>query len=219
MKHIPSLTKWVDVALRSLKYVLLGLFGYAVYSMPVEALEAFMYSPYGLVADVKTLNFFRFMSATGAIVIAALLLLSILIKNFWCRYLCPYGALMGLGALFSPVWIRRQPDKCIDCAKCTKACPAQLPVHVNLQIRSAECHGCLECVVVCPAEGALDLSLLGKRPVGRGRTQPLAIAAILALVFFGIVGVAKWSGHWQSPIPAAVYQRLIPQASELDHPR
>ena len=83
---------------------MLGLFGYAV-----GALEAFMYSPYGLVADVKMLNFFRFMGATGAIVIAALLLLSILIKNFWRRYLCPYGALMGLGALFSPVWIRRLP--------------------------------------------------------------------------------------------------------------
>lgn len=214
-----EIPKWADLPLRSLKYILLGLFGYAVYSMTVAELRAFLYSPYGLVADVKMLNFFRFLGTAGAAILIALFLLSIAVKNFWCRYLCPYGGLMGLTALLSPVWIRRQPAKCVDCGKCTKACPAHLPVHTHIQIRSAECTGCLECVAVCPAEGALDLSLLGKQPVGRGRTEPWAIAAIVGLVFSGIVILAKTSGHWQSPIPAAVYQRLIPHASELEHPR
>ena len=61
---------------------------------------------------------------------------------------------------------------------------------MNLQIRSAECLGRLVSLFV-RRKAHLDLSLLSKRPVGRGRTQPLAIAAILAPVFFGIVGVAK----------------------------
>ena len=87
-------------------------------------------------------------------------MLSIFIRNFWCRYLCPYGALMGLASLLSPLWIKRDPDKCIDCAKCAKACPSHLPVDTRLQVRSAECLGCLECVAVCPAEGALELSVL-----------------------------------------------------------
>jgi polyferredoxin len=213
------LPNWADFALRPLKYILLSLFGYAVYSMSVDELRAFLYSPYGLVADVKMLNFFRFLGTTGAAVLIVLFLLSIVVKNFWCRYLCPYGGLLGLTAFFSPVWIRRQPDKCIDCAKCAKACPAHLPVNTHIQIRSAECMGCLECVAVCPAEGALDLSLLGRHPVGRIRTEAWAIVSVLALVFFGTVTFAKMSGHWQSPIPAAVYQRLIPHASELEHPR
>jgi polyferredoxin len=208
-----------DVALRSLKYVLLGLFLWVVITMPIYAIEEFLQSPYGVIADVQMLNFFRHMSTTAALVIGICAVASIIVKNFWCRYLCPYGALMGLAALASPLWIRRQPDKCIDCAKCAKACPAHLPVDAKLQIRSAECLGCLECVAVCPAESALDLSLLGRRPAGLVRTEPLWIAAAIAAIFFGVVGLAKSSEHWNSPVPPSVYQRLIPNAAEYSHPR
>src|ERR1035437_8790231 len=41
-------------------------------------------------------------------------------QNFWCRYLCPYGALMGLVSLASPLRIRRETSLCIDCGKCAK---------------------------------------------------------------------------------------------------
>jgi polyferredoxin len=218
-KHNPKLPRWLDIPLRSLKYVLLGLFLGVVVSMPVDAIEGFLHSPYGLIADVKMLNFFRNMSITAAVVIGVCALASIVIKNFWCRYLCPYGALMGLAALASPLWIPRQPDKCIDCAKCAKACPSHLPVDTNLQIRSAECLGCLECVAVCPAEGALDLTLVGRKPVGRVPTEPLWIAVAIVAVFFSVLGWAKWSNHWDSPIPSTVYQRLIPHAAGYDHPR
>jgi polyferredoxin len=211
--------RWLDIPLRSLKYILLGLFLWVVITMEVPAIEAFLHSPYGLIADVKMLNFFRHLSITAAVVIGGFALASMFVRNFWCRYLCPYGALMGLAALFSPVWIRRDPGKCIDCAKCAKACPSHLPVDTNLAIRSAECLGCLECVAVCPAEGALDLSLLGRTPMGRGRTEPLWVAGALILLFAGVVGYAKLSGHWASPISPEWYQRLIPYAAEYDHPR
>src|SRR5208337_75075 len=150
---------------RSLKYILLGLFLYAVGSMSVPAIQSFLEGPYGLVSDVKMLNFFRFMSVAGAIVLGLLVVLSVFVQNFWCRYLCPYGALMGLAALASPLRIRREASLCIDCAKCSKACPALLPVDRLVSIRSAECMACLECVAVCPADGALRMSAPCSRPV------------------------------------------------------
>lgn len=214
-----TLPRWFDVPLRSLKYVLLGFFVWVVVTMPAYAIDAFLQSPYGLVADVKMLNFFRQMSTTAAVVIGVLALLSIAIRNFWCRYLCPYGALMGLAALASPVWIKRQPDKCIDCAKCAKACPSGLPVDTKKQIRSAECLGCLECVAVCPAEGALDLSVLGIHAAGRKSTNPVWVAAAIAAVFLGAVSWAKYTSHWESPIPGSTYRQMIPNAAEYDHPR
>ena len=55
------LPRGLDLALRSLKYILLALFLYAVISMPAPDILAFLESPYGLVADVKMLNFFRFL--------------------------------------------------------------------------------------------------------------------------------------------------------------
>ena len=209
-----TVPKWTDIPLRSLKYILLGLFGYVVATMSVDGIRAFLDSPYGLIADVKMLNFFRHMGTTSAVVLGVLALASVFVQNFWCRYLCPYGALMGLASLFSPLRIRRNAGLCIDCAKCAKACPSHLPVDTLVQIRSAECLGCMECVNICPAEGALDMKAFGRR-----RVPSWAVAAGVAVLFFGVVGYAKVSGHWDSNISNALYEKLIPNASEFEHPK
>jgi len=202
-----------DICLRSLKYVLLGLFLYAVGSMPVPAIRAFLTGPYGLVDDVKMLNFFRFLGLTGGIVTALLALASVFIQNFWCRYLCPYGALMGLAALASPLRIRRDPSLCIDCAKCAKACPSVLPVDRLITIRSAECTGCLECVAACPAAGALCFSAPRAK-----RVPAWVVAAGVAALFLGICGYARLTGHWHTNLPSSTYFELIPHANDFAHP-
>jgi polyferredoxin len=212
-----SVPRWLDIALRSLKYILLALFLYVVVSMSVTEIRGFLESPYGIVADVKMLDFFRRMERTTAIVLAMLVLLSVVIKNFWCRYLCPYGALMGLVALVSPARIRRDPIACIDCEKCAKACPAGLPVDTLLSVRSAECTACMSCVAVCPAAGALDLTAGLKRHHAAVPAWALAIGVVLT--FAGVYAIALWSGHWHTSLPDAVYFDLIPRASQFAHPR
>jgi polyferredoxin len=162
------------------------------------------------------LDFFRRMGQTTAIVLAALVVLSLVVKNFWCRFLCPYGAMTGLLALVSPTRIRRDPVACIDCEKCAKACPAGLPVDTALSIRSAECTACLSCIAVCPAAGALDLRI-GLR---RHRVlQPWMVAAGIAVIFVGLVGYARTAGYWHTDLPDALYFDLIPRASEFGHPK
>ena len=208
--HLP---RKLDIALRSLKYILLGLFLYAVVSMPVPAIRAFLEGPYGVVADVKMLNFFRFLGLTGGIVVAFLVLASVFVENVWCRYLCPYGALMGVAALASPLRIRRDTSLCIDCGKCTKACPSVLPVDQLITIQSAECTACLQCVAVCPAAGALIMSAPGRR-----RVPAWAIAAGVAVLFLGICGYAQWTGRWRTDLASQVYQELVPHANEFTHP-
>jgi polyferredoxin len=208
------LPRWLDIPLRGLKYLLLGLFVYAICSMSAAALAQFLESPYGIVADVKMLNFFRYLTVTGAVVLAGVVVASIFVQNFWCRYLCPYGALVGLAALASPLRIRRTKGACIDCAKCAKACPAQLPVDVLVQIRSAECTGCLECVAICPAEGALAMSFIPTK-----RAVPAWVIGAGAVgLFLCAVTLAKATGHWTSPVANETYRELIPHAQEFSHP-
>ncbi|MCX6545872.1 MAG: 4Fe-4S binding protein [Acidobacteria bacterium] len=205
---------WIDIPLRGLKYLLMGFFLYAVLGMSAAEIKSFAESPYGLVADVKMLNFFRHLGTTAALVIAALLVGSVFLKNPWCRYLCPYGALLGLVSVISPTWIRRDVNACIDCAKCPKACPSLLPVDKLVTVMSAECTGCLECVTVCPARGALRLS------VGRSRAIPTwAVVAVIAVFFVGLVGYARIAGYWHTSVSDAVYRELIPAANALAHPQ
>jgi polyferredoxin len=214
------LPRWLDLPLRGLKYFLLGFFVWAISTMSAEGIRDFMHSPYGLIADVKMLNFFRHIGETGLIVLGALVVASVFVPNFWCRFMCPYGALLGLTSWLSPARIRRSQETCIDCAKCTKACPATLPVDKLVQIRSVECTGCLECVAVCPAQDTLTMSLpklIAEKP--RQATLPAwAMAAGIAVLFLGVAGFAKATGHWQSPIPPSVYQRLVPNADQAAHP-
>lgn len=216
-----NLARWADIPLRGLKYLLLGFFVWAVSGMSANAIAAFMRSPYGIVADVKMLNFFRFIGLTGSIVLGVLVVASVFMHNFWCRYLCPYGALLGITSLLSPLRIRRNTATCIDCAKCAKACPSTLPVDKLVTIKSAECTGCLECVAVCPAEGALQMSfphmIMAHAPKA-GRMPTWAFAAGIAVLFFGIVGFAKTEGYWKSDIPQAVYRQIVPHANEASHP-
>ncbi len=213
--HLP---RWMDIPLRGLKYLLLGFFVWAVSSMSASALAAFMQSPYGIIADVKMLNFFRHIGETGLIVLGVLAVASVFVQNFWCRYLCPYGALLGLTAFFSPMRIRRNASACIDCGKCAKACPSALRVDQLVSIKSAECTGCVECVAVCPAQGALQLAPLPVRP-DRQFMPIWAMAAGIALLFFGIVGFAKSNGYWTTNISRSTYLELVPNADAASHPR
>jgi polyferredoxin len=214
------LPQWLDLPLRGLKYLLLGFFVWAISTMSVVGIVDFMYSPYGLIADVKMLNFFRHIGETGLIVLGVLGAASLLVQNFWCRFLCPYGALLGLASWFSPARIRRDRETCIDCAKCAKACPSALPVDKLAQIRSVECTGCLECVAVCPAQDTLLMSLprsFAEKPKNAA-IPAWAMAAAIAVMFLGVAGFAKATGHWNSPIPAAGYEWLVPNADQAAHP-
>ncbi|MGB7548463.1 MAG: 4Fe-4S binding protein [Terracidiphilus sp.] len=218
------LPRWADIPLRGLKYLVLGFFVFIIGAMSAEALQSFMYTPYGLVADVKMLNFFRDMGLTAALVIALLVLGSMLVENLWCRYLCPYGAMMGLVSLLSPVKIRRDAEACVDCGKCARACPAGLPVDRLLQIRSVECTACMACVAACSAQDALQFSLPPKRAAApaqrwyRRALGPLAVTGILAYIFFALILFAKATSHWQTNMPRAVYMSLVPHADEAAHP-
>jgi len=206
------LPRWADWPLRGLKYALLAFFLWAVAGMSVEAIGAFLESPYGLVADVKMLNFFRHMGTTAALVLGALAVASVLVPNLWCRYLCPYGALHGLVSWLSPVRIRRDPDTCIDCAKCAKACPSRLPVDVKASVASPECTGCLECVATCPVKDALVIA-----PRRRMRLPAWAVAAGIAAVFLGFTAYARLTGHWHTDVDPRVYSAIILRAEEVAH--
>ncbi|BCA81103.1 4Fe-4S binding protein [Desulfuromonas sp. AOP6] len=187
---------WLDLPLRSLKYLLLGFFVYQIlWMMPLPALRAFLSSPYHKIADVRMLHFFQDPSLTFLAFIAAMVLLSLFVQMPWCRYLCPYGALLGLFSLLSLSKIRRNERHCIRCGLCSSRCTAWLPVMHKRTIRSAECYGCYRCVQGCPAPGALQMQA-GGRPI------PSVLFGLAVVALFVVISLAgRFSGHWHSQVP------------------
>ena len=192
-----KLPLWLDYCLRSLKYLLLGFFLWAiVLQMNALALDYFIYSPYNMVADIKMLYFFKHITPFALWVLAVLFVLSILIRNFWCRYLCPYGALLGAISFLSILKIHRNDETCTNCQKCTRTCPVDIKIHKTSCVRSDECHACLKCVAVCPEKDTLYISASKRKAI----FKPWVYATTICLLFIGGSVAARMTGYWQTGI-------------------
>ena len=203
--------RWLDYPLRSLKYLLLLFFAWSIWQMDVPALAAFINSPYNRMADVKMYQFFANISQFALWTIIVLMLLSVVIKNFWCRFLCPYGALLGMLSWASPLKITRTRETCVDCELCTTACPARIAVHRATRVRSDECTACMECVKACPVIDTLEL-----RSAKKGAAVPAPVMAALVVgLFVAVTGLAMLTGHWQNSISREEYQRRF---NEINSP-
>jgi hypothetical protein len=89
----------------------------------------------------------------------------------------------------------------------------------------------MECVAVCPAENALQFSLPPRRHNGRAESKrsasaarwryhafdPRLVATILAIIFCGLIGMARATGHWQTHVSRDMYMQLVPHADEYGH--
>jgi polyferredoxin len=193
--------RWLDYPLRSLKYLLMAFFVTSIVRMDVADLAAFIYSPYNKMADVKMYLFFAEITTFAVWTIIILALLSVVIKNFWCRFLCPYGALLGIAGWLSPLKITRTKETCVDCELCTKACPSRITVHTATRVWSDECTSCMACVAACPVKNTLEL-----RPAPRAAAVPVKVyGALVAGVFVAVIGMAMLAGFWQNGITKEEY--------------
>ena len=201
---------WLDKILRALKYLLLLFFiKLILIDMPAQALTGFLSSPYWAISDLKMLHFFSSPTITTLVVISIFALLSLFIRLFWCRYLCPYGALLGLLSFLSPCFIIRQAQSCTKCQRCNQTCLANLNISGSKTIHSVECTGCLSCVQNCPQPDTLQISMF---------RYPLSswgfILLVLVVFSFGLL-TGMINGHWHSSLTNLDYVKMMPLLERL----
>lgn len=124
--------------------------------------------------------------------------LNLVENRFWCRYLCPLGALLGFTAKLS-LLRRRVSDKCTECGACAESCPGNASPDVIGSWRDSECYYCWNCQVVCP-NSAVNFGLAAARisaptDLGRRRIMLAAGAGLLAPPLFRITPQARNGLH------------------------
>ncbi|UQZ88157.1 4Fe-4S ferredoxin [Deltaproteobacteria bacterium Smac51] len=111
--------------------------------LPADKLEALQYvsfAPRGYESVIFVGLFFLL-----------LFLLEKLQPRFWCRNLCPAGALLAIISR-RPLW-RRRVKQCVSCSRCQRECPAGAISTDGQSASHGDCLTCQKCVDVCPARG------------------------------------------------------------------
>jgi polyferredoxin len=122
--------------------------------------------------------------------VVGLIFIGFLVANWWiprffCRVVCPLGALLGIFSKFALWRIDRDPVRCTDCDLCLKSCEGASDPHKDL--RKSECFVCLNCIEDCPHD-ALSFRFLPRKAsevalpeVGR---RQLILAGVFGAIFF-----------------------------------
>jgi polyferredoxin len=183
----------VDRPARYLKYVVLVVF--AVWTWQAAELVLRPYDPWAAFAHLTSAELLA-SYGIGLGVLVVSLVGSLVYDRFFCKYLCPAGALLGLVSRFSILNIRRDASACTSCGRCDKACMMNVEVATCDTVVSSECISCNECVNACPVPGALKVEA-----PGRSRVPAVATTAVVAAVIVAVVGLTTIGGtfQWQTP--------------------
>jgi polyferredoxin len=95
-----------------------------------------------------------------------LVALNIRVTRFWCRALCPLGALLGLVSRWSILGLVKTPAHCENCNRCLARCQGGDDPIGGVPWRQAECHLCLNCVDDCPEHGLHFKLFPAQKPIG-----------------------------------------------------
>jgi len=132
-----------------LRYARYGILIWVLYVTATSGTLIFeSYDPY-----FALFNFWSTEVAWGALaILGATLLLSVFVERPWCKYACPYGAVLGITNLFRVFSIKRSETTCKLDGACSIMCPMNIPVDSVKVVRDHQCISCLECTseAICP---------------------------------------------------------------------
>ncbi|MFL0167468.1 FMN-binding protein [Candidatus Clostridium helianthi] len=176
----------VDSILKYFKYVVL-LFIIAIsWTMGSSILESTSpWDVFGQITDVSTI----FSSLlVGLIFLILITIGAAFIERFFCRYLCPLGAIFSIISKIGIVKINKPKADCGKCRACTMNCSMGLSLYKVDCVKGGDCINCLKCTEVCYRNNA-NVNVLG-RDLDAKLTGSVAMAA-----FLGIYGLTNFAGN------------------------
>lgn len=144
----------LDKVLRYLRYLV--LIWVVVMTATTATLIFADYDPYYALFNFYTGE----VAITGFIALALVMVLSLFVERPFCKYACPYGALLGVTNFFRIFRLRRNSVTCIDCKACDRACPMNITVSTASVVRDHQCNACMRCTSdhACPVPRTVEFN-------------------------------------------------------------
>jgi len=142
---------------RYLRYLRYGVLIWVVYVTATSATLFFTdYDPYYALFNFWTGE----VAVSSLIILGVVILASLFVERSFCKYACPYGAVLGVFNLFRVFKIKGDISTCIDCKACDRACPMNIEVSPGKTIRDHQCISCLKCTSedACPLEDTVVMT-------------------------------------------------------------
>jgi len=183
----------LDSILRHLRYLVLAWVIIITAATGVLVFEA--YDPYYALFNLWSGE----VALSGIVILALVILLSLFVERPFCKYACPYGAVLGVFNLFRVFSIRRNAETCISCGACDKACPMNITVSKTEAVRNHQCVTCMKCTSdqACPVSDTVLLSPRTKN-FGKPRIGGSALGILVIVVFVSGIGATIAFNLWKT---------------------
>lgn len=166
-----------DKVLKSVKYVVLIFILIFVWTLGISAINNL--NPWNAFAQITNFKDAVFTYALGFVVLALIAIGAMFIERFFCRYLCPLGAVFSIVSKLKLFKINKPNEKCGKCRLCTNKCSMGIELYKVNKVNSGECIACLKCLDVCPRKNT-NLSVAGEN------INPALASSIAIATFAGV---------------------------------
>ncbi|MGN0470944.1 MAG: 4Fe-4S binding protein [Acutalibacteraceae bacterium] len=153
IKHKPKISEKADKGMKFIKFGVLLFVIIAVWTFSLT--DGILWSPwtiFGMYATLKGFPSAEYLLSLGGLLLLLIMTGSVFIERFFCKYLCPLGALFDLVSHFRIFKIKKPTEKCGSCRMCTKQCSMSIPLYKYESVKSGECINCMKCTESCPRQ-------------------------------------------------------------------
>ena len=182
----PKIGTKVDRILKKVKYVLLVLIVVLFWTLGVSAISGTgnPWSVFGMLTNLSGWTDMTVILSVGMLLLVLIIVGSLYVERFFCRYLCPLGAVFAIVSRFRLFKIRKPRTSCGACRACTKRCSMGISLYRTDVVTSPECIDCMNCVEICPRDNVTA----NPKPAF---AAAIAVASLAGMYYAGnITGVA-----------------------------
>lgn len=181
----------IDKVLKYLKYVVLAFSVFAIWTLNTNVFSTFSpWDAFGMLVTVGKLPNLSYVIANLTFGFSLFLLIAIasaFIERFFCRYLCPLGAIFAIASKLKIARINKDRTNCGKCRICTNNCAMGIPLYKTDVVNSGECIDCMKCVTACPRRNVtVKVSEKDVRPLV---TSAAVVTAMTGLYYAGNIGM------------------------------